>query len=148
MSLRKIGTGEGAQVFGWGIYSAENRETGESYRKNLGFSPSLQAGRMNADGTLNRVNTTARYILAGWSDENLKHELHRLELFWDEAKITKTIAEGHRLLDEISKEIGQLYRLEISRIRRTAGLGQTAWRTAGKGQDDTRKEIRREHHRR
>lgn len=31
----KIGTGEGAQAYGWGLYFAQNRKVAESYRKNL-----------------------------------------------------------------------------------------------------------------
>ena len=31
----KIGTGEGAQAFGWGLYFAESRDVGEQYRKEL-----------------------------------------------------------------------------------------------------------------
>jgi hypothetical protein len=34
-SLDKIGTGEGAQVFGWGLYFAENEKVAESYQRNL-----------------------------------------------------------------------------------------------------------------
>lgn len=32
-SLDKVGTGEGAQVYGWGLYFAENREVAETYRR-------------------------------------------------------------------------------------------------------------------
>ena len=31
----KIGTGEGAQVYGWGLYFAENEKVAEDYKKNL-----------------------------------------------------------------------------------------------------------------
>jgi hypothetical protein len=31
----KIGTGEGAQAYGWGLYFAEEREVGEMYRENV-----------------------------------------------------------------------------------------------------------------
>jgi hypothetical protein len=31
-SLQKIGTGEGAQAYGWGLYFAESQDTAESYR--------------------------------------------------------------------------------------------------------------------
>lgn len=34
-STDKIGTGEGAQVYGWGLYFAENEKVGEEYRKVL-----------------------------------------------------------------------------------------------------------------
>lgn len=35
MSLQHIGTGEGNQAYGWGIYSAENIKTAEGYRRAL-----------------------------------------------------------------------------------------------------------------
>lgn len=34
-SLQKIGTGEGAQAFGWGLYFAGNKEVAEHYRRSL-----------------------------------------------------------------------------------------------------------------
>lgn len=34
-SLKKIGSGEGAQAHGWGLYFAGNKEVSEGYRKNL-----------------------------------------------------------------------------------------------------------------
>jgi hypothetical protein len=34
-SLNKIGSGEGAQVYGWGLYFAENPKVADSYKKNL-----------------------------------------------------------------------------------------------------------------
>ena len=34
-SLNNIGTGEGAQAHGWGLYFAENREVSENYRRRL-----------------------------------------------------------------------------------------------------------------
>jgi hypothetical protein len=33
--LEHMGTGEGAQSFGWGLYFTDSRDLGESYRKNL-----------------------------------------------------------------------------------------------------------------
>src|SRR5690606_26106784 len=34
-SLQKIGSGEGAQAFGWGLYFASQREVADFYRRNL-----------------------------------------------------------------------------------------------------------------
>jgi hypothetical protein len=34
-STEKVGTGEGAQAFGWGLYFAESRDVGEGYRDKL-----------------------------------------------------------------------------------------------------------------
>jgi hypothetical protein len=46
MYLQKIGTGEGAQVYGWGIYSAESKDLAEWYRRRL-------AGRQLRDSSGN-----------------------------------------------------------------------------------------------
>src|SRR5690606_26628598 len=43
-SLQKIGTGEGAQVYGWGLYFASQREVADFYRRNLtGIARSIPA---------------------------------------------------------------------------------------------------------
>lgn len=55
--LNKIGTGEGAQAFGWGMYFASMREVAEGYRKDLSAAilvdgkPLLAANRRQAQGT-------------------------------------------------------------------------------------------------
>jgi hypothetical protein len=56
-SLDKIGSGEGAQAYGWGLYFAENRNVGEEYAKVLGErnrrSPSVSIDgvpRVKAEG--------------------------------------------------------------------------------------------------
>ena len=37
-SLEHIGTGEGAQAHGWGLYFAQNKGVSEKYRENLSIS--------------------------------------------------------------------------------------------------------------
>ncbi len=55
-SLDAIGTGEGAQVHGWGLYFAENREVSEDYKKTL-------AGRKGAEGKLFKVDIPDKEFL-------------------------------------------------------------------------------------
>lgn len=50
----KIGTGEGAQAYGYGIYTAEARKTGERYRSQL-------APERNASD----LNTKMRFVQVG-----------------------------------------------------------------------------------
>ncbi|GHV40014.1 hypothetical protein FACS1894187_20520 [Synergistales bacterium] len=45
-SLDRIGTGEGAQAYGWGLYFAENREVGENYRVGLSGASYYDGGRL------------------------------------------------------------------------------------------------------
>jgi hypothetical protein len=47
MSLEKIGTGEGAQAYGWGLYSAQAKKLAEWYRKTI-----TDRKRKNADNTI------------------------------------------------------------------------------------------------
>lgn len=41
-STDKIGTGEGAQAYGWGLYFAGSKAVGEQYRINLAYDPDKQ----------------------------------------------------------------------------------------------------------
>jgi hypothetical protein len=108
-----IGTGEGGQAYGWGLYCAESRETGEEYRKKIGLRPALQAGRLKTDGTANRANAAARYINGGWGDKDVKKILSHFEPSLDEAALDEAVADGRRFLEELRRKHGQLYRLDI-----------------------------------
>ena len=48
MLLEKIGTGEGYQVYGWGIYSGKARKTGEQYRINLSEHQDIRKEKYNS----------------------------------------------------------------------------------------------------
>jgi hypothetical protein len=67
--LDKIGTGEGAQAYGWGLYFAESREVGEGYQNELGAGVEIdgqKARRLPIGG--NRAasaNDVAETALAG-----------------------------------------------------------------------------------
>jgi hypothetical protein len=43
-STEKIGTGEGAQVYGWGLYFAKNRNVADWYRRKLSKRPDVMVG--------------------------------------------------------------------------------------------------------
>jgi hypothetical protein len=45
-STAKIGTGEGAQAYGWGLYFAENRDVAETYRKGMAPEFETPSGRV------------------------------------------------------------------------------------------------------
>lgn len=50
-SLDNIGTGEGAQAHGWGLYFAENREVSEEYRERLSRAKVFYDGKEITDDT-------------------------------------------------------------------------------------------------
>ncbi len=45
--IGKVGTGEGAQAYGYGLYFAERKGTAETYRANLAPGPVVKAGSLN-----------------------------------------------------------------------------------------------------
>jgi len=51
----KIGTGEGAQSFGYGIYTAENPAVAKEYAKNLSNADKMNQGRLNAHANAQRL---------------------------------------------------------------------------------------------
>lgn len=55
----KIGTGEGAQAYGYGHYLAEARKTGEDYAKNLANRDMKNQGRLNAHANAQRLANLA-----------------------------------------------------------------------------------------
>ncbi|MFZ5699673.1 MAG: hypothetical protein ACOY9J_13350 [Pseudomonadota bacterium] len=72
-STDKIGTGEGAQAYGWGLYFASKREIAEYYRKNLaagfkdaGWAPRIEAAaRESFSAFLNKFPNSYRlWIIA------------------------------------------------------------------------------------
>lgn len=52
-STKNIGTGEGNQAYGWGLYFAGNKDVAESYRK--GLSAVKRAGGREADALMQRA---------------------------------------------------------------------------------------------
>lgn len=87
--LTHIGTGEGAQAHGWGVYIAGNRDTAEGYRKRLAETKYLY------DGKKVGINDLAD-VLAVYNDEREK----RLR-FW------KTLKEDYQtFINDIKKGVG------------------------------------------
>jgi hypothetical protein len=104
-----IGTGEGAQSYGWGLYAGGVRDTGESYRKNIAVYPEIKKLPFNEDRTPNRAGQAAEYLFFGTDAAKF---LKAIEPSWSEEKIAETCLEGQKLLDEAYKA-GQLYRVDI-----------------------------------
>ena len=58
-NMRYVGTGEGNQMFGHGIYTSDLRVIGTEYRDNLGFRPTLSGdGETMAEKALNKFEPT------------------------------------------------------------------------------------------
>jgi hypothetical protein len=78
-SLQKIGTGEGAQAYGWGLYFAGKKEVAEHYRKTL------------SDGT----GEVGAVIVSGTKIEPMSPEGHAARLlFYNDAREIKAAAKS------------------------------------------------------
>jgi GGDEF domain-containing protein len=128
--LDKIGTGEGAQAYGWGIYFAENRDVGSEYAEKLARdnwelpprrflngeelkhgSPEYHAGTLLSRNGMTLLR--ARKNVAGWISDGEK-----------DSRLTKEVSGWKRTLEILNqvkskKEFtekpnpGQLYNLDI-----------------------------------
>jgi len=86
-SLSKIGTGEGSQAYGWGLYMAESKEVAGQYRKNLSGKAMIRS----------RVN--------GWEVVNELDGKH-IGLFQDRA-------EADAAVEKYNTSLGNLYTVEL-----------------------------------
>jgi len=110
--ISKIGTGEGAQAYGHGLYTAEARKVGEEYARNLVNRDAANQGRLNAHANAQRLANLAkdperaaddiRYVL----EVNPNHE--QKKLLTDTLKFLKSGEWEKPLKDE-----GYLYELNL-----------------------------------
>ena len=118
--LNKIGTGEGAQAYGYGMYFAGRREVAEGYRKNLTRGPERYfydgelAFERNAAGApfdLTNPRTAAIFYVANDGLAGAKKYLA------SQGSWGKSVLEALQLLDpkkiRVEKSSGQLYHAEI-----------------------------------
>ncbi len=138
--LNKIGTGEGAQAYGWGMYFASRREVAESYRETLGARNAppevsdlvlrrnairgdvdaqrrkIERGgqweRRLADGTLWGVSITQKPVEDGWvfKEDSASQKRYARSKL---KKLEAELAQVEERLAEVSSLIGQLYQVEI-----------------------------------
>lgn len=121
----KIGTGEGAQAYGHGLYFAESPDVANEYRKQL--STKFQSGGLKFDGQANtRLGTTGNsllddYLVANLGDVNAT----RNQMLQDVADIRKNNPQGakewQQALADLRKaraitkqtETGALYKVDL-----------------------------------
>lgn len=120
-STDKIGTGEGAQAYGWGLYFASKKEVAEWYRENL----SADAPALTIDGQEYDGPTLARMIEDNPNDKDvdvwrMARNVLRLGVTLEQFKsgITEDMpARARRAADELVRRAqvgrGQLYEVEI-----------------------------------
>lgn len=119
-SLDNIGTGEGAQAHGWGLYFAENKEVSEDYRKLL--SQSLKNAKY--DGVpfgktkLNLLYDTVFNTLALKDKESAIKELNKLKAQYEKNKDkTGFIGNAARVfLSEYPRQLNILNNIDENKI--------------------------------
>ena len=110
-SLQKIGTGEGAQAFGWGLYFASEKAIAEHYKK------VLADGALTYDGELLKRGSpeekAAQLIIAARNGDEYAAELMEpgtVFIGYDTPKVHAAIAS----MDAGKvREAGNLYRVEV-----------------------------------
>jgi len=76
--LSQIGTGEGAQAFGWGFYTAEARNVGEGYREQLSRNFD------NAESRVALFKNDKEISLDDIDHKALRDEIRRFQAAWDD----------------------------------------------------------------
>lgn len=90
--MAKIGTGEGAQAYGHGLYFAENPAVADMYKRNLTFQ------KLNAkDASYQRDLQAAQMLAADVPMKSIKNAMKNLEV--PEKDVQSVIDRGQKILD-------------------------------------------------
>lgn len=120
-SLNAIGTGEGNQVHGWGLYFAKERETSERYKTGLGVNITLD-GKSFYDGVRGRLESSTGNRIAdetllafnGNIDEAMAELRDDVDYGVPEAKEALEVLQGIKADNRLQvEERGQLFEVDI-----------------------------------
>ena len=134
--LNKIGTGEGAQAYGWGIYFASQRHVAEEYRRNLtrdtpqaryemlGKHKDMLDRQIRQGGSYLRYDEQGRVIAQGLAlkdGADMKGVVIQPYSKWKLAKLKKQAAELEAQMNELRTLLGpggsiaggQLYQTDV-----------------------------------
>lgn len=111
----KIGTGEGAQAYGHGHYTAEARGVGEDYARNLANRDMANQGRLNAHANAQRLANLAgdpkyaaddvRFVLQNEPDHPQKELLQNTLAFLESGDFARPLeTKGHLYKIDLSDE--------------------------------------------
>ena len=129
-STEKIGSGEGAQVYGHGLYFAERKEVAEWYKKNLSESGVRLDGRniesiesdewSNAEGERLDDLRAANYLLGKVADDHVSDPIKSIEYDLSTGEGSAKYKErAQRALDLVEEgrlkiDAGNLYKVELA----------------------------------
>ena len=91
-SLQKIGTGEGAQAYGWGLYFAGDKEIAEYYRKSLTDTSRVATIQFNDKSGPAKVSERGfvTHLMDAFKDKNsFRNEVDELS-----RQVTKVVVDG------------------------------------------------------
>lgn len=115
--MDKIGTGEGAQAYGWGAYFASSRDVAEHYRRSIRNNlDALTAIAVRAGMREDGARALAESYQKGLSFDRFE-EIANAKAWSPAAEefrqsLRDTMAAAHRAYSEFKKE-GNLYRVEV-----------------------------------
>lgn len=112
--MSKIGTGEGAQAYGHGLYFAENKDVANQYRDNLGRSINLRGAGFDPSGKPNRAGYVAELLdsVGPARIGDIQDALRTLEPKASDKQIADWIAEGQAKFK--AADTGRLYEVNIN----------------------------------
>ena len=114
--MSKIGTGEGAQAYGHGLYFAENPKTAEQYRKNLAVFPEIRKGMFDAAGNPDRARQAAGWIDSGAVEagdtKQLREFLKPLDPKASQHQVDEWIAQGRSIYAK-AQDAGGMYEVSL-----------------------------------
>ena len=116
-STEQIGTGEGAQAYGWGLYFAEDKEVAENYKETLSR---LKDQRYSVNGKIPEMTEDTQHFLRRvFNDGNKEAALEsaKRQAEWDEGAYkdvefleSLTMAD----IDSIRRQRGSLYTVDLN----------------------------------
>jgi len=84
--ISKMGTGEGAQAFGWGLYFAERKQVAQYYRETLSGKADAGQYGFNWDGVILTPSEMAEEARAIWMDDGKEvYDLDDFRDIWNDA---------------------------------------------------------------
>lgn len=126
-SLDNIGTGEGAQAHGWGLYFAENKEVSEEYRRNLinaGNSYTYKGKTKNT--LLEKLNGLYFRQLLDEGKEavlrDIKREIYSIQSSIKNYKLTASgLEQANRMLEEQKQQLKIIKSIDESLLKINKG---------------------------
>jgi L-rhamnose mutarotase len=126
-SMDKIGSGEGAQVYGWGLYFAGSREVAEWYRDNLSYDISSfnykgatyyrGSGEFKALALIkNDGLSKAKKHAKAWLNDFINGEEWTKDKSYKDGYFEKLneIVQNHTAKDKIKIVLGRLYEVDLA----------------------------------